>query len=131
LRPVEATEHIAAELAEDSAQDHRPLEIVAWLPPGAAEADGQLLESAERRVEPAGDAALGRQTDQVVAEAALAEGEEVGGRGKRLRRSGLERDEERLGGPLEEQERVTGDNDFERAAGWQSAGPWLDVEWGA
>ena len=127
LGPLEPAEDLAAELAEHAAEDHGALEVVAGVAAGVAEPGGQLLEGAERRVEPAGDAAGGGEADQVVAQAALAEGQEVAGRRERLVRGRLERGEERLGGPLEQQERVTGDDDLNRAGGEQARFPGLDV----
>jgi hypothetical protein len=79
LGAVESAEDLAPELAEDAAEDDGTLEVVACLAAGAAEAGRELLEGAEGRVEPAGDAALGGEADQVVAQGALAEGQEVRG----------------------------------------------------
>jgi hypothetical protein len=126
LGAVEPAEDLAAELTEDAAKDDGALEVIAGFTAGAAEAGRELLEGAEGRVEPAGDAALGGEADQVVAQGALAEGQEVRGRGERVLGGAAEGGEECLGGPLQEEEGVSGDDDFERAAGGQSASPRLD-----
>ena len=90
LRPLESPEHVAAELPEHAAEDHRALEVVAGLAAGAAQAGGELLEGAERRVEPAGHAALRGEPDQIVAQRPLPECQQVRRRGERLLRGSPE-----------------------------------------
>ncbi len=106
---AEPGEHLARGVAEDRGQEHGALEVVERLAGGGAEVVGQLAEHAERRVEPAGHVPLAGERHEVVAEPALAEGEEVWGRRERRLRRAVRGDEERVGRALEQEQRVVGD----------------------
>jgi hypothetical protein len=109
LRAARPAEHAPGRASQHVGKERRAGEVAARLALRLAEPLRQLAEDAERRIEPAGDAALGSQRDQVVPEAALAQGEEVGRARERVLGTARERREEPSGRVLEQRAGVAAD----------------------
>ena len=130
LGPLEPAEDVAAELAKHAAEDHRPLEVVARLR-GRWRRGGRAAPGRCRAAGRASRGGRGRWRD-----GSGRPGDRPGGGPAGRAATGTvpcapadERAQECLRGALEEQERVAGDDDLDRAGGEQKRLPGLMWMW--